>query len=509
LCGAIPLNCLVAGTGEVQRPHLGGLTARRLAGRAIWHCRWHLLAVCALAFGSVGCGQALHRAETELRPDGSLERAILQPVTSTPEEAIAATRWTAQTYSPAPTANQEVAPIKELPIVGATPERPYFAAWGRFAGAEEIPDYLVFRSELAGRDGRLRRSLAIRDYGFVLEYDWSETLTDVVLLDDLHAACDELAALAAELVPTIVERFVGEGCSASKLKDWLLGEGKNWFRELVDACYEYAAANREGNSPPPARRLAEICARHGLAIDALALADRNKRQAIVKKFVRALLDGTLTFPEGESGNRGRVDELLDALFDAEQPARKAGLDQNPEEARLSAELTAITNDLLRARFGASDDGSTFDARPLVALSQRIWGIYRSPILSIPRRFHFVMKVPGRIERTNGQLRDDGEVEWSFTDEQAYPLGFTMQCRALRVDHKLQQALLPGLPLDKWANVLAVAREARGHEDLASSLRACRAEKSLAPFNRYRHFDASTPEASRAAGAVHKALGSPR
>jgi hypothetical protein len=58
------------------------------------------IALVAAALLLAGCEAKIYRAETTLKPDGSVSRAIYQPAAGTPAAAVDDARWSERTYAP-------------------------------------------------------------------------------------------------------------------------------------------------------------------------------------------------------------------------------------------------------------------------------------------------------------------------------------------------------------------------------------------------------------------------
>ena len=135
-----------------------------------------VMLACALA----GC-ESKFVARTVLHSDGSVDREIHQPVADSPPIGVK------QGWSE-PTIRKDNSP-------GAGNHK-YLTADGHFASPEKIPDHVHLKvpgapeTQPAGAvplpEGTLRRKYTRRDYVFVTEHEWVETLTDSVTLDDMR-----------------------------------------------------------------------------------------------------------------------------------------------------------------------------------------------------------------------------------------------------------------------------------------------------------------------------------
>src|SRR5438105_4578871 len=96
-------------------------------------CRMLFAAACLVTALSAGCDQPLHRSETALRADGSVDRAIYQKLNETPAAALRPEIWDQFTRAGKISPKDWVGPISSLPILPAGDDSgPYFVAWGHF-----------------------------------------------------------------------------------------------------------------------------------------------------------------------------------------------------------------------------------------------------------------------------------------------------------------------------------------------------------------------------------------
>ena len=101
-------------------------------------------------------------------------------------------------------------PIREIPTTQEHPkDTAYWIAGGHFKAANEIPDHVVFklRKEYGVPAGKLERQYTRNDAVFVVEHRWRETLTDVVTLDGMRKAREELAPAPPPPVPGKLARL--------------------------------------------------------------------------------------------------------------------------------------------------------------------------------------------------------------------------------------------------------------------------------------------------------------
>jgi hypothetical protein len=424
-----------------------------------------VMLVCALA----GC-ESKFVARTVLHSDGSVDREIHQPVADSPPIGVK------QGWSE-PTIRKDNSP-------GAGNHK-YLTADGHFASPEKIPDHVHLKvpgapeTQPAGAvplpEGTLRRKYTRRDYVFVTEHEWVETLTDSVTMDDMRRARDELADLVIEIGQGLIEEVYGKEYDASELFKWARTEGKAWVAELTDAAFADLVQVKQLGGPDgqpdepwpgpyakPIDHLAAICSRHGLKIDkdAKAVGDRFGFQVAFDDYCVGLFCRTV-----RRRDTGRYVDRATALA-----LMKMDIPNRDE----------IADRVIARKYG---DRAAFDER-LGSLLVRVAGVY----WEIGVHFEYALAVPGDIAWTNGNiLEDKGRVRWTFDTIEAWPAGYPMICRSLEPQTRAQQDLLHGQPLTKreaMADFVSLVGSANG-EELTAALRACQERGNMTPLYAYR------------------------
>ena len=181
-----------------------------------------------------GC-QSDFRCETTLYPDGSVERAIVQPLESTPFGWRREGLWK----------TGEV--VRYQAQEGWQGPQPYVKAEGKFPSVGNLPDSLriQFRPNspfgflLAPflPSGKLVRRHERVDYVLAVEDRWAETLSDTVTLVAFRQGCDELADLGIQIGEDVFQEALGKDYEATALFQWLRTEGKAWLADLTDYAY--------------------------------------------------------------------------------------------------------------------------------------------------------------------------------------------------------------------------------------------------------------------------------
>lgn len=445
---------------------------------------WPILALLACA-GLTGCQAPHYRSETVLKPDGSVARAIYQPLPATPEASRRPALWTQTLDVPDPHELNKLdweGPISQMPKRQPDKGGAYFAAWGPFATVNDIPEHVRFAApaETGLPDGKLERQQDRDDLIFVVTHDWRETLTDVVRWDDMHKAREELAELMIVLGQDVFNEVKGKEYDGTGLVKWLRGEGKAWLAEMTDHAFIYLTSHKDPKALDTLiDQLADICARHGLKLKANGkFLEGDAFQLALLEFVTDLLTRTVRDrrdgqPIGKQAATALVKEIMcEESKDAPSPF-----------------LAAARQRVLK-KFG---DEKAFE-RHASKLGSRIVGLYFKRFL-VADRFDYSLTMPGEVVRTNGELLSVNQVRWQFDVRAAYPMGYAMACSSVDAQDGVQRALLKDRPLVGREAALRFVRLVQGQEKLVQALRQCREQKAMMPLYAYRK-QAGSPEAKR-------------
>jgi hypothetical protein len=457
---------------------------------------WILCACSALALLiTAGCGQSLYRAETKLAADGSIRRAIYQPADDTTALARDPRVWSGVTYAPEIRAEKWRGSIRDLPPAEQNKERSYFAAWGQFASADKLPDSYIKPAPRGLPDGKLVVKYERVDHVLVVEHRWTETLTDIVTLDDMHRSRRQFLELAIPLADKCLQVGLGPDYDTSGIVEWMNATGTDWFVELTDAFFE---AGTRGQLPPNGQwkqSMADVCARYGLKLrdEQGQIFDNDRARAAVADFAAGILRRELKRRDGAAVPQAAIDDLLEWLNLKDNSAA-----DTPRLARL---------DGLAQRVIEEQFGSQRNFQELVApLGARMLGLYRVDILGPPRYFHYEMELPGLVVETNGVLAGENRVEWDFEAVEAYPFGYAMECRSLVPQEALQRELLGSEPLTARDDMLQFVADVSKDFLLRETLRRSVKEKSTEPLVAARRQIASENGDTEAFDRVMKLLG---
>jgi hypothetical protein len=428
--------------------------------------------------GSAGCA-TVYRSETVLHDDGSVERAIYQPSNDTPAGAKVPALWKQVTYVPDPDNLEKqgmAGPITRLPVLAQSQDHPYFAAWGTFKTVRDMPEHVIIKppdgTDLP--DGKLVREATRKDYVFVVEHRWRETLTDVVTQDDMRKARVELADLLLGVAADTFDEVVGKDYDGTALFKLLGSVGRPGLADATDFAFLYCATHKGPAAQAGlADGLAEVCARHGLVLKAQGrFLDDRAMEKTVDDFVIGLIVANVR----RKDDGKPVDRETAAAWWRELRGKNDGRGQPPP---------GIFGPAARKVIATKYGGEEAYNRRVGALVTRVFGLYWGDLLFNLRGFDYTMTMPGEVVETNGEVLAGNQVRWQFGAREAYPLGYAMTCRSLLPQLETQRKLLKGQPLESREEMLRFADLVNGQEGLADVLRDCRKQKKMAPLYEYR------------------------
>jgi hypothetical protein len=436
-----------------------------------------------LALLLTGC-PSVYRSETVLHSDGSVERAIYQELKDTPAQVQNPRLWKQTTFAPKPEELEKqgfAGPISHLPIHAAGKDFPYFAAWGEFPGARDIPDHVILpKAEGVDQPGsKLVRAYTRNDYLFAVEHRWRETLPDIVTLTDMRQARGELADLLIDLLADAFNAGLGDDYDASAFFQSLRGEGKTWLAEMTDFLFVHCTTHKTlGMDMTLIDGLADICARHGLVLkkDGKLLEDEAAEKAIDAFMIGRIRAGVRHKASGKA-----VDRDTAAAWWHEFVNRGP----KPPPPLLHPALEKV----IATKYGGKDG---FEQRvgPLLG---RVFGLHMGDGLFHNHQFAYTLTVPGEVIETNARLLGTNRVRWEFDAWSAYPLGYDMVCRSVEVRPEAQKELLHGQPLKSREAVLRFLELADGLPGLADALGECQHQRRMAPLYAYQIKVARNPK----------------
>jgi hypothetical protein len=425
-----------------------------------------LFCVAALA----GC-QSDYRYQSTLLPDGSIERALYQPLDDTPVAAKQEGVW------------------KKTETVRDPSGKNYLKAEGKFASVKDLPNSLIIRGgdeeklAILLPSSKLTHQYAKTDYVFVTEHRWTETVTDPVTFTSLRQGREELATLGIDIGQDVFNEVLGQWYDATELVKWLRSDGKAWLAELTDYAFVQLLAARNAKSPrlddfprDILEGLADICARYGLQFreNGKLIEDDKKLERVWEDFLVGLICQKVR--DKKTGKPVSRETARAWLVELNGPKAK---DPNPGANRFETAAKKVIKD----KYGGEQ---AVAAKATLALI-KVAGVYWSNPLHA-RNFDFTSAFPGEVVQTNGEILSRNRVRWRFTGFAAWPMGYVMNCRTLEAQSQVQKDLLGAQPLDNREAMLdfvtLVSQDRPGPSGvppLLETVQRCRTQKSLTPL----------------------------
>jgi hypothetical protein len=428
--------------------------------KSIYDC----LLICFLV-PAVGCHVGYFHTETELSPDGSVERAILQPVAGTPDEALESTAWDESRWSAEKTFGNFDGGIRDLPLTKR--KKDYFAAWMKVGSAADLPEHFTKSAVDQNFTSHFERHLERRDLGILIEFTWEETLTDVVTLEDFRKARQEAIDLFCEILEPALTHSQGAEYDTSKLMAWIRNEGAAFVFEVTDVAYDYerslAQTLRDKSQEETLKKLVlGVCEKHGFA----GLLDENGafHDKVAEQHALRIIEANVVRRDGAEFN---LEDFMLLVFG----------EKNGEKSSTDSRFEKEWDRVVKSRPG----GVKTLEKQYRDLTSRIGGVHRGLISKSTEDFRFTMKFPGVVVQTNGILRSDNQIRWQFHSYDAWPAGFTMTGQSLLDDsgsinelRQWRQSLNPG-SLTRLREL--AARDVR----LVDVLKKCREGSHLTPL----------------------------
>ncbi len=434
------------------------------------HPGWRFAGLLVAAILQAGCWESQY-VDTVVRPDGSVDRAIAQSKSLTPDAARRPEVW-AETR---PAMSGPEVPwdgsLAALKAPGPKEEGIYFAARGRFPSVGAIPDHYVEMAKDGAAASRLVRTYTRRDLGLVTEHVWTETLTDTVGLDEMAKAREELAQINMKLLRAALDEGLGRDYQFEDYVRWVGETEKVFFGVIVeDAIWKRANRGAPEDKDLEKKMAATLAAQYGVpwlvvedTDDALKAALKEKTSTLIKR-----RDGGALGP-------ALVELIVDAVWEIGNGEHGlVSFDKEADGARFAAGLNRIA----AAEFGGME---ALEKKGEV-LFERMGGV---TFFHSGRSYEFSLTLPGTIVETNGTLDGDSRVRWTFDLEEAFAFGYTMRCRSIEPNPPAQRAALGAERVTTRAAMLRYVALVSGEDELREVVdRAVRA-RSSAPLVAYR------------------------
>ncbi len=266
-----------------------------------------------LLLAASGCESApLIQVDTRIHSDGSCDRTIWQPRDKLlPEDALKPAwnaRWKSikQSAVPPELANQ-------AQNGQANDEHHYFSAHGWFRSPAEIPTHFRNSFSQGGQAAasELVRSYECKDYGFVREHCWRETLTNIVTRDSFLKARDEFLDSALPKAILGIEQVYGKSFDVAGLTRYLRTDGRQFLEQSALVFYETMARHMTNEEKP--LPYAELARQFGLDLfdPAGNLVTGEEFQARLMSFLRHRVSLGVRHRDGSRLTDAEIRSLLD------------------------------------------------------------------------------------------------------------------------------------------------------------------------------------------------------
>jgi formylglycine-generating enzyme required for sulfatase activity len=430
------------------------------------HDSWRLAGLLVVAALQAACYETQY-VDTVIHTDGSVERAIAQDISRTPEAVQRPGIWRetrVATSGPDDPWDGSLAALK-----APTKEDNLFAAAGHFATVAAIPDHYVEMAKDGVSASRLVRAYIKRDLGLLTEHVWTETLTDITDPSAMAKAREEMSQISMKLLRAGLDEGLGRDYDYQDYVRWVGGTVKDLFAVMAEAGIEARAKN----TPPLSEstsddQITAIAARYGFpwagdseGPDKIRAFLAERTRALVKRRDGGAVDPAIIELTARAiwniGGKGRVE------FDGEG---------------VGVKFEAGVNRVVAAEFG----GEEALRQKSEVLFERMLGITFG---NSDRPYAFSLTLPGTIVETNGTLESDSRVRWAFRLGDAFAFGYTMRCRSIEPNLTAQRAALGADRVTTRGAMLRYFALVDGQDEVRGVVdRAIRA-RSSAPLMAYR------------------------
>lgn len=411
---------------------------------------------------SAGCSVEHFRAETVLKSDGRVERAIWQSSLSEEQQKL----WPeVKVGEPGKRLDWDWGDV--LPRGGeAKPKAPnakdgYVFARGEFAAAEQIPEHYRKQEGDDGPATTLRRKVERDDLIFLTEHRWEETLNDIVKLEDIPAARRELIDLLVPVAVETLREVLNADHDVSAAETLLRDEGARWLEELVALYLDLSLRSstrwmvdkelkREAES-----RLEAINRRHGL---------KSLESDAIRQFGIAKIRQVIKRRDGKPLDDRLPDEILRWLLNEAE-------EKDDPENRFKQTVQSV----IQIKHGSKE---AFEKQFSLSLVRMV-GLFHP--LQTKQHFDDRLTMPGFVVETNGELLSENHVRWRFEASQAFPFGYAMRCRSLEPNEVNQRIVFGKVLLKSHDQCEKFSRLLKAKPEWRETLQKCVSEKSKQPL----------------------------
>jgi formylglycine-generating enzyme required for sulfatase activity len=434
------------------------------------HQRWRFAGLLAAAVLQAACYETQY-VDTVVHPDGSVDRTIVQSTALTPEAAQRPGVWRETRLAKSGPDDPWNGSLAALKAPATKDEEKLFAAAGHFSAVAAIPDHYAEVAKDGVASSRLVRTYTTRDLGLVTEHVWTETLTDIVGLDEMAKAREELAQINMRLLRAALDEGLGPNYEFQDYVRWVGGTEKVFFGLIVEGgIWKRASRGAPEDKDLEKKMAATLAAQYDVPwlvadddMDSLKAALKEKTETLIRR-----RDGGVVPP-------AQVEVIVDAIWNI--GAGEHGLvafDTEGDGAKFAAGIERVA----KVEFGGTE---ALDKKGEI-LFQRMGGV---TFEASSRAYEFGLTIPGTIVETNGTLDGDSRVRWKFDLEEAFAFGYTMRCRSIEPNINAQRSALGAEPVTTRATMLRYVALVEGQSEVLGVLdRAVRA-RSSAPLVAFR------------------------
>ncbi|MDR3077936.1 MAG: hypothetical protein LBV15_04130 [Planctomycetota bacterium] len=375
----------------------------------------------AAAFLAAGCAPSvICRVETVVLPDYSCQRSVRLDIFPNPRFPQ---------HKPRLGDFFQFPPAEQYDSYAVRPEGAAFA--GSFASYEQIPPDLARITP--GSAARAANALSFRVMDMVLFVlaDFDETIADIIAgEEDGQAALAEIIRICVPEIMAVLNARYGARYDLSRLDAWLNHDLPAKLARVYDGAWRIHAAKRSGVTSPG-----------------------EEYEYYLFLMAEARREGLELAPPGTPNlreeNLRRLREYGVRLAERLCPARDGGPGVGREGFSGIAldELAAAVQKAITARHGSIN---AFLGK-LSALAPRAFGAYLigsvMPFHMLPETtYRYRLRLPGAIIQTNGVRELNGDLAWSFSDNDLAFTGQSMWARTIFVREAAAAALnLQGFP----------------------------------------------------------------
>jgi hypothetical protein len=414
-----------------------------------------------------GCDPYFFRADTRLLADGSIERAISQPLATVPDAALQSEVGWQELYQTRPVGSIQIAefPVKSLVkmLGGERREKEVsnnkltnFVAWGQFAGVAALPEHFKLDVIDGFKTIRMTRSLERVEFGFVTEWHWKEVLEDTFNWTEHRIARDEICRDFCTIAMAAARRAWGKSYDLNDLENWLNTELKATFHESCDLLIDIGLKKELKLVQQNQVKFYRILQQHGLDLfepTGTLITDPKLLQKKIDEFVLVTIQKLVKGQAGKPLMKSLVSDLQKTIVIENGNEWKTRLEKSLEH-------------ILVAQYGGTDKFEESCARQLIRLFGSCLPVsfaFRSTDLD------YRMEFPGYITKTTGELLADNQVRWRFSVPDAFPLGYSMDATSISVHNEAVRKHLPAGTLQTRQQVNRYLELVRRDKGLALAL----------------------------------------